>query len=96
MIAAPVRRIERHSCKQLGDSRGRHGKTSVGHLDRTAADMQRRANETFDLEQVETDRGAHDIDDRIKRAHFVKVNVIDGFVVHARFGFREPRKDLHR
>src|ERR1041385_5388308 len=67
----------------------------MGHLDHAAADVQRRRYKPIDLQSVEADRGANHVDDSIKRAHFVEVNLIDRLVVHLSLSRREAREDLH-
>ncbi len=43
----------------------------------------------LDTQELESQAGAHDIGDRIRRAHFVKVHFFYGNVVHGRFGFAQ-------
>ena len=42
---------------------------------------------------MDTDRGGHDIDDGIRRADFVKVDVIDGDTMNFCFRLRQASKD---
>ena len=37
-------------------------------------------------QQLESDRRADDVDDRIDRADLVKMHLLDGHLVHVRFG----------
>ena len=47
----------------------------------------------LDVQQIERDAGAHDIGDRIGRAHFVEVDLLDGHLVDLRLGFAEFAED---
>ena len=53
-------------------------------LERARSDVQRRRDDTLDLQAVERDAGADDVDDRINRADFVKLNRLDRDVVDFR------------
>ncbi len=67
----------------------------MGHLHHAAADVNRRTDKSIDLQRVETDRSANNVDNRIKRAHFMKVNMIHGLIVYTCFCFSKTREDLH-
>src|SRR6267142_6526689 len=66
------------------------------HVDRAAANMERRRHEALNAEQFETDRSANYINYGIECAHFMKVHLLDRLVVDTRLGFRQTRKDLRR
>ena len=55
-------------------------------VDLTPAGRNRAAVNSFGVEQVESDRGSDDVDDRVDGPHLVKVNRIDRRSVHTRFG----------
>ena len=47
----------------------------------------------FDAEFVNADRRGHDVDDRIGRADFVEVDVVDGDAMDFGFGFSQAGED---
>src|SRR5262245_60575814 len=65
----------------------------MSHLGHAKADPQRRRDKGLDAEQIKTDGSATDIDDRVNSAHFMKVNLLNRLVVHARFSFGQPGKN---
>jgi hypothetical protein len=68
----------------------------VFHIDRAATNMKRRRCEALNTQQLKTDCRANDVDNRIERAHLVKVDVFNWFVVHAGFSFRQSREYFRR
>ena len=82
-------RIDRSAGKQQRGGRGGDGKNAVLGFDGAAAHIERRADHGFDFEQIERDRGAHDIGDGIGRAHLVEVDLLDGHLMDLRFRFAE-------
>ena len=58
-------------------------------IHRAAADVDGRAHDAIDFEQVERDRGTDDIGDRIGGAYFVEVDLLDGGLVDLGLGRAE-------
>ena len=52
----------------------------------------RRADDAICLRPFESEDRTHDVDDRIERAHFVKVHAVDRRLVNRRFGLPETLK----
>jgi hypothetical protein len=48
------------------------------------------------LEEIEARRRTHDVDDRVDRAHLVKMHLRERHAVHLGFGLGEPPKDRAR
>ena len=87
--AGPARVNRRVYQQQRRGRRGNRQNAVLG-LDRAAAHVQRRADDGVDVQQVERQAGAHDIGDRIGRAHFVEMDFLDGHLVHCGLGFAQP------
>jgi len=79
--------------QEEGGSRRGHGQETMFGHDRSAADIERRADDGADIEQVEGQAGADDIGDGIGRAHLVEMDLLDGHLVDLRFGFAETAED---
>ena len=63
-------------------------------MNKSAADIDRGAQETFDSKSVEANRRADTVDDRIHCSHLMKLNVLGRNVMHLPFGYRELRKNI--
>jgi hypothetical protein len=61
-----------------------------------AAHIERRTRKLVDSQQLESDRRAHNVYNRIHRAHFVEMHFLDGHLMHVRFGFAQAREDFLR
>ena len=101
-IAAPVgvvsspatrRRGQRNAPQQLGRGRRGNAAAAVGDLDEAGAGGHRRAHDRFDAQQVPADRRADDVGDRIDRADFVEVDLLDRRAVDLGLGLGQPAKD---
>jgi hypothetical protein len=57
------------------------------------SDVQRRRDDPLDLQGVESDAGARDVNDRINRSDLVEVNSFDRDVVNLRLGLADALKD---
>ena len=79
-------RIDRLARDQRGGGRRRHRQHAMLRLHRAAAEVERRAVDRVDAQQLETQARADDIGDRIHRADFVKMHFLDRHLVHG--GFR--------
>jgi len=62
-------------------------------LDGSAPNVERRADDGADIEQVEGQAGAHDIGDGIGRAHLVEMHFLDGHLVNLRLGLAETAEN---
>ena len=58
-------------------------------IDSAAAQVQRRAFDAADAQAIERCAGAHDIRDRIHRAHLVEMHALHGYAVHRGFDFAQ-------
>ena len=65
-------------------------------LHRAAADVQWRADNLIDAQRLGAHRGADDVDHRVHRADFVKVNLLDVAVVNLGFGRAQRLEDRDR
>ena len=85
---------------QPGDQSGRRGRghrqRAVLRLHRPAAQLQRREEHRADAEPLEARDRADDVRDRVERADFVEVDLLDRHVMDRRFGLAEPREDGDR
>ena len=61
-----------------------------------AAHIQRRAEKLLDAQLLETCRGADNVHDRVNRADFVEVHLLDGHAVNERFGLPQPPEYVRR
>ena len=59
---------------------------------RTAAHVERRGKPAANAEGFAARSGAHDVDDRVYRAHFVEVNLLDRDGVNRGFGLAQQLK----
>ncbi len=89
-------RIRRRASQQLRRRRGRHRQIAVLRFHSSAAHIQRRAKKLLDAELVESRRRAHDIHDRVHRAHLVEMHFFNRRTVDERFGFAQPLKNARR
>src|SRR5262249_35643797 len=78
------------SFQKLCDGGRRNRKTSMGHFGHAEADAQRRGNELFDSEQVESYGRAADVDDGVDCADFMKVDFLNRLVVDMTLCFSQP------
>src|ERR1051325_4192636 len=65
------------------------------HIYSAAATVQRGTNKSLNIQQLETDCSANDIDNRVECSDLVKVHSFNWFVVNMRFRFRQSRKNCH-
>jgi hypothetical protein len=65
----------------------------VDHRDLAAAHGKRRAVNRLNPQEIECDTRTRDVEDRIERTDFVKVNLFDRRTVHARFGLAQALVD---
>ena len=65
----------------------------MGDLDEPVARRHRRADDSLDAQQIEPDRRADDVGDRIDGADFVEVHLLDRRAVHLRLGLGQLLKD---
>ena len=63
---------------------------------RAAAEVQRRGDDPIGAEPLEREDAADDVDDRVERADFVQVDVVDRHLVDVRFDRREPAEQRDR
>ena len=84
---------QRNASEQLG--RGGRGQRhpAVGRLDPAAARRDRAGLEAIDAQQVEPDRRADDVDDRVDRADFVKMDLGQVDAVDPRLGLAQLEED---
>ncbi len=61
-----------------------------------AAHIQRRAEKLLNAQLLEAGRGANNIHDRVDRADFVKVHLLDCHSVNERFGLPQPPENVRR
>ena len=70
----------------------------MGDLDEAVPGRHRRANDAFDAQQIEADRRADDVGNRIDGADFVKMHFLDRRAVHLGLGLgqlvEDPRGQL--
>src|SRR6185437_15799128 len=59
-----------------------------------AANIHLRASKAIDSQQLESDRGADNVDNRIHGSDFVKMNFLDGDVMDFGFGLAKTQKYL--
>src|SRR6185295_16382991 len=95
-VAGDVSRIKRRAFQQLRDCRWRNRIAAMFHIDCAAANMKRRRAEALNTQLLKTDGGANDVDNRVERAHLVKVDMFNWFVVYPGFSFRQPREYFRR
>jgi hypothetical protein len=93
-FALQAARISGSTAQKLGRSRRGNWQQSVRSLHLARAHIQRRTSEFVDAQHFETDRRAHDVDNRIDGADFMKVNLFDGNLMNASLGFGQPRENL--
>jgi len=55
--------------------------------------VERRRHDTLHAEQIETDGGANDVDNRIGRAHFMEMDLFNRLSMDLCFGLTEPNED---
>ena len=65
-------------------------------LHRAAAHGKLRAHHLIDLQALERQAGAEDVDDRINRSNFVEVDLVGRFTVHLTLGVGQPAEDPPR
>ena len=92
-LAVNHRFRERNPAQQLGRRRRRQRHPPVGGLDPAAARRHGAGLDSIDAQQVEPDCGAHDIGDRVDRAHLVKVDLGEVDAVNGRLGFAQLEED---
>ena len=85
-----------HALQQFERRRRGNGQDAVRAGDCSAANIQRRTDELIDAERLGADRRADDIHDRVGRADFVEVNVLDVDVVDLGFRRAQREKDFAR
>ena len=68
----------------------------MDHRDLATAHGKRRAGDRFDTQEIEGDTRTRDVEDRIDRADFVEVYLLDRRAVHACFGLRQAFVDAPR
>jgi len=78
--------VNRRILQQFKRRGSRDGKHSMRTFDGTAADIQRRADPLIDLEMFGRYGTANDIDDRVHRSNFMKMDVLYVLVMDLRFG----------
>ena len=77
---ARVDGLAREQCAVAGAGTGKH---AVLGLHRSAADVERGADDGLDIQQIEGRASADDIGDRIDRADFVEVHLLDRDLVRS-------------
>ena len=70
------------------------GNTPCADFDHAAADVDRRDDDAIGVEPFEREHGADDVDDRVERADFVQVDLVDRHAVNRGFRLAEPRNIL--
>ena len=70
--------IHRRIAQQRQRGRSGHRQCAVRALHRSAAHIQRRSQPAVHAQRRASRRRAHDIHDRVHRAHFVEVHLLDG------------------
>ena len=68
----------------------------MGDLDKTCTGWNRTGHGTLDSELIPSHGSTDDIDDRIDRSNFMKVNLVDRHPMNRRFGFGKPLEDPTR
>ena len=92
-LALDHRLGQRDAAEQLGRGRGRQGHPAVSRLDPAATGRHRAGLEPIDTQQVEADRRADDVDDRIDRADLVEMDLGQVDPVDLRLGLAELEED---
>ena len=80
------RAISREFGKKFSGCGRRDGHQTVGASNGAGADVDFRNERALDIEIIDADRGADNVNDRIDRADFMEVNFVGRFVVHFTFG----------
>ena len=80
---------QRDALEQLGGPRRRHRANAVGDADRAPSGRNPAGDDLIGPQHVKADRGADDIDNRVDRADFVKMDPVDRRSVHAGLGLRD-------
>ena len=92
-LALDHRLGQRDASEQFGRRRCGQWHPAVSGLDPAAAGRHRAGLEPVHAQQVEADRGADDVDDRVDRADFVEVDLGEVDAVNVRLGLAELQED---
>jgi len=68
----------------------------VRGMHHSATDVQRRADDAIGMEPFDREDGADDVDNRVERADFVEMDLVDWNLVNSRFRFSKVMKQLFR
>jgi hypothetical protein len=85
---------QRDAFQKLSRARSRHRTDSVIDANLAAAGGNVAAVNLVDAQQVEAHCHTDDVDDRIDRSHFVKMDLVDGRAMNFGLGLRHGKKDL--
>ena len=85
---------ERDAFEQLGRAGSRDWANAVSDLDASASRRHRTRNDFIDAEQVKSDRRSNDVHDRVDRADFVEMNLVERRAMHAGFGLGDVLEDF--
>ena len=86
--------VHGRAAQQFGGRGRRHGQQAVRRFYLPGTHIERRAGKFVDAQQLESDGRADDVHDRIHRADFVEMHLLDGNLVNSGFRFGEPRENL--
>ena len=84
---------QRNALEDLGRGRRGQGHPAVGRLDPALPGRHRAGLEPVDAQQVEPDRRADDVDDRVDRADLVEVDLRQVDAVDPGLGLAQPQED---
>ena len=87
---------QRNPLEQLGRAGSRDRADAVSNLDATAARWDWAGDDFIDSEQIESDRHADNVHNRVDRTDFVEMNFVDRRAMHSRLGLGDVLEDFER